>query len=92
MDAAPLELRLIVPADARCAAMVRDVVEHGARHVGCSDAKAVAFGHLSEEAARESLAEARPDESISIVVRRGDGHLDVLITTGRRTCALALEI
>lgn len=71
--------------------MVRDVVAHGARQEGCSDAAALAFGCAVEDAIRQLWAEAAAATRVSIVVRGAGSPLQVVIGAGGSCRTLALE-
>lgn len=92
MAGAVFDLRVTVPADPQYAEMVRGVVVHGARHAGCLEADASAFGGKVEEAIRDMLAAAGPDASVSIAVRRVRGPMEVVVSSDRGARTLAVDI
>jgi hypothetical protein len=73
------ELSLSLPADARFAAMLRDLAVHGAQQAGHSDVEARAFGRRVEQAARDSLADASGAVHIPVTVRCTEGPVEVTI-------------
>lgn len=85
------ELNLTLPADARFAVMVKDLVAHGARQAGCGDAQALAFGHKVEGVVREALTRAGAGTRVSVTVRRAAGPMEVRIASGRGARTLAID-
>jgi hypothetical protein len=75
------ELRMMLPSDIRCVAMVRDVAAQCARYRGCSDAEAAAFGRSAETAVGDLLAEAGTDATVCVVLQRSEGRMAVVMTT-----------
>ena len=85
------DLRVTVPADPRFVEMVRDLVVHGARCAGCAAEAAWAFGRTVEDAERDMLA-AGSGPSLSIVVRRAEGPMEVVLSGDRGARTLSLDI
>ena len=79
MAGATFELNLLLPADRRHAAMVRDLAAHGAKQAGHGDAEAEAFGRKVEQAAHESLAGSSSTATIPVTVRCAEGPVEVTI-------------
>lgn len=74
------ELNVSIPCDARYAATVRELAAYAARHAGCSDARASAFGDEVEEATRGYIENSGADASgLPLVVRRRSGPVEVLV-------------
>jgi hypothetical protein len=86
------DLHVTMPVNPELAEMVRDVAVHGARHAGCTDADAAAFGRKVEDAVRETLTAARTNASISIEVRWEQGPVEVIIGSGRDAHTLTIEV
>lgn len=84
-------LRLMVPAEARFAGLVRSVVAHGAREAGSAEAEA--FGGQVEQVVRELAASGPGDAgSIDVAVRHDSGQMEVVVSTERETRTLTMEI
>ncbi len=75
---ADFELNVSIPRDARFAETVRELAVHAAKHVGCSEARAHAFGREVEEATRGYIDNAS-DEGLPLVFRRRTGPVEVLV-------------
>jgi hypothetical protein len=75
---ADFELNVSIPRDARFAETVRELAVHAAKHVGCSDARAHAFGREVEEATRGYI-ENGSDDGLPLVFRRTAGPVEVLV-------------
>jgi hypothetical protein len=73
------ELTMSIPCDVRFAETVRELAVHAARHAGCSDARAQAFGREVEEAARGQIAHCSGDAGLPLVFRRTTGPVEVLV-------------
>ena len=73
------ELTVSIPCDPRFADTVRELAVHAARHAGCSDARAQAFGREVEEAARGYIAHGGGDAGLPLVFRRTTGPVEVLV-------------
>lgn len=92
MDATSFELNLSLPTDARYAATLRDLAVHAARYAGCRGADADRFGAAVEAIVLGCLAHVASDEMpLPIVVRRGDGPVEVLIACERRFDAVPVK-
>ena len=80
MDATSFELNVSMPTDTRYVATLRDLAVHAARYAGCRGADADRFGAAVEAIVLGCLAHAAADAiPVPIVVRRGDGPVEVLI-------------
>jgi hypothetical protein len=93
---APFEFSLTLPADQNLAAMIRDVVAHGARQAGAPDDKALDFGCRCEDAVRDLAAAAAPDRPVTVVIGV-DGApsgrpLQVAVTSGDVQRTFSLDI
>ncbi len=75
---ADFELNVSIPRDARFAETVRELAVHAAKHVGCSEARAHAFGREVEEATRGYI-DNTSDEGLPLVFRRRTGPVEVLV-------------
>ena len=85
MNATSFELNVSVTADTRFAATLREVAAHAARYAGGDDAGADRFGEAVEAVAMACLGEAvKSGGPVQVVVRRGDGPVEVLIACERR--------
>jgi len=92
MDATSFELNVSLPNDARYAAALRDLAVHAARYAGCRGADADRFGAVVETIMLGCLTQAPSGErALPIVVRRGDGPLEVLIACERRFDAVPVK-
>lgn len=89
MDATSFELNMSVPADARFADTLRELAVHAARYAGCRTADATIFGGVVEQVARECLDSGRAE--IAVVVRRGDGPVEVLIDCDRQPVRITMK-
>ena len=92
---APFEFSVTIPADQALAAMIRDVVAHGARQAGAPDDTALDFGCRVEDGVRD-LTAAAADRPVACVIRLGsvspDGQLQVAITSGAVQRSFSLDI
>jgi hypothetical protein len=79
MTAVRFELTLSLPADVRFAATARELVIHAAKHSGCTDARAQAFGGEVEGVVRDRLAASSDGALLPIVVRLTTGPVEVLV-------------
>jgi hypothetical protein len=92
MDATSFELNLSIPNDARYVAALRDVAVHAARYAGCRGADADRFGAAVEAILLRCLTHGGPGQTpLPIVVRRGDGPVEVLVACERRFDAVAVN-
>lgn len=73
------ELHVSLPSDTRFAETARELAVHAARHAGCSDAKAHAFGDEVAGAVRGHLEMESPGATIPLVLRRTAGPIEVLV-------------
>ena len=84
MDATRFELNLSLPSDDRYIATLRDLAVHAARYAGCRGSDADRFGAVVEVALRGCLAHAGGEgTTLPVVLRRGDGPVEVLIACER---------
>jgi hypothetical protein len=96
---APFEFSVTIPAEQALAAMIRDVVAHGARQAGAPDDKALEFGCRVEDGVRD-LAVAAADQPVTCVIRLGGvspgvspgAPLHVAITGGAVQRTFSLDI
>lgn len=79
MDARSFQFTLSVPRDAQFVATIRGLAVHAARYASCPEADAERFGGSVERAVRACLGEAASGKTISVVVRRESGPLEVLV-------------
>ncbi len=75
---ADFELNVSIPRDARFAETMRELAVHAAKHAGCSDARAHAFGREVEEATRGYIEHGN-DDGLPLVFRRTTGPVEVLV-------------
>ena len=73
------ELTVSIPCDLRFTETVRELAVHAAKHAGCSDARAQAFGREVEEAARVHMGDVSGDAGLPLVFRRTTGPVEVLV-------------
>ena len=73
------ELTVSIPRDARFADTVRELAVHAAKHAGCSDVRAQAFGREVEEATRGYITHGSGDAGLPLVFRRTAGPVEVLV-------------
>jgi hypothetical protein len=80
-DAGPsdFELNVSIPADMRFAETIRELAVHAAKYVGCSEAKARAFGQQVEAATRGYIENGGGKPSLPLVFRRRTGPVEVLV-------------
>lgn len=79
-DARPeFELNVSLPYDARFAETARELAIHAARHAGCGDDEARAFGAEVERVVRGRIAAGGPGTHIPLIVRRASGPVEVLV-------------
>ncbi len=77
---ADFELHVSIPCDPRYAETVRELAVHAARHAGCSDARARAFGDEVAQAPRGYIERSGSDTAgLPLVVRRRTGPVQVLV-------------
>jgi hypothetical protein len=88
---APFEFAVTIPPDGNFAAMVRDVVSHGARHAGSGEEAALAFGCRAEDVVRERLGGSGAAPPLTVTVRMEEGPLQVVITGIGSAVTLALD-
>ena len=84
MDARDFELNLVLPADARFAETMRDLASHAARYAGCRAPDAETYGAAVEGVVLDCLTRAPQDSAVAVIVRRGAGTVEVLITCEHR--------
>ena len=85
------DLRVVLPADPQFAEMVRGLAVHGASRAGCAEAEATAFGRTVEDAARDMLASGSGAQ-VSVVVRCGNGPMEVVLSDERGARTLSLDL
>jgi hypothetical protein len=84
------ELRVTLPVDERCAALVRDLAAQGARFTGCSEGQAAAFGRSAETAVDDVLAHTRAGSLVSVVLQQSNGPMEMVITAEGTTKRLEI--
>jgi hypothetical protein len=84
MDATSFELNVSLPADGRFAATLRNLAVHAARYAGCDGKDADAFGLAVEAVMLGCVNGFSRDGTVSIVVRRIAGPVEVLIACDHR--------
>jgi hypothetical protein len=72
-------LNVSLPSDTRFAATMRELAVHAARHAGCADARAVAFGAEVETAIRGHIEAAGSGEDVPLVFRRTSDVVEVVL-------------
>ena len=77
------ELNVSLPTDARFAGTARELAVHAARHAGCSEARAHAFGDTVEQTVRGELETGATGGTVPVVVRRATGPVEVLVNGHR---------
>ena len=79
-ESAPrFELNVSLPTDARFAETARELAVHAARHAGCPEAKAHAFGDQVAGAIRAYLETGDAVGTIPLVLRRTTGPVEVVV-------------
>jgi hypothetical protein len=73
------ELNVSLPTDARFAETARELAVHAARHAGCSEARAHAFGQEVEQVIRGYLEAGGTGANVPFVVRRTTGPVEILV-------------
>jgi hypothetical protein len=73
------ELNVSLPTDARYTETARDLAVHAAKHAGCSDARAQAFGEEVEGVIRGYLEGGNAAAALPLVLRRRSGPVEALI-------------
>jgi hypothetical protein len=91
MDATSFEFNLSLPADSRFAATLRNVAVHAARYAGCGGEDADAFGLAVEAVMLGCVNGFSRDSTVSIVVRRITGPVEVLIACDHRFDAMSAK-
>jgi len=93
---APFEFSVTIPADQELAAMIRDVVAHGARQAGSPGEDALAFACRVEDAVRDLTGSGSADHPVTVVVRLDsvspDGTLQVVVTGNGAARTFALDV
>ena len=92
---APFEFSVTIPADRELAAMIRNVVAHGARQAGSPEAQALDFACRVEDAVRDLAdpgAGANADHAVTVVITLEDGPLQVAVTGRGDARTFALDV
>jgi hypothetical protein len=76
-----------LPTDARFTGAARELAVHAAKHAGCTDARAQAFGEEVEGVIRGYLESGNTSPTLPMVLRRRAGPVEALING--RTIAIA---
>jgi hypothetical protein len=79
VDTNTFQFSLSVPRDQRFAPTVRLLAVQAARYASCSEAAAQTFGGSVEQAVQTCLEDAAAGRTISVVVRRDGGPIEVLV-------------
>ena len=85
-DHAHFELNVSLPPDTRFAVTARELAVYAARHAGCTEARARAFGEEVEATILSCMERGNTDAPLPVVVRRMTGPLEVVVNG--RTIAL----
>jgi hypothetical protein len=80
------ELNVSFPPDTRFVVTARELAVHAARHAGCTEARARAFGDEVEATILSCMERGNTDAPLPMVVRRTTGPVEVLVNG--RTIAL----
>jgi hypothetical protein len=89
---APFEFSVTIPADRELAAMIRNVVAHGARQAGSPEAQALDFACRVEDAVRDLAGPGTADDSVTVVISLEDGPLQVAVTGRGDARTFALDV
>ena len=73
------ELNVSLPTDLRFAETARELAAHAARHAGCIEERARAFGEEVEGVIRGYLESGGAGPSLPLVLRRRAGPVEALI-------------
>jgi hypothetical protein len=73
------ELNVSLPTDARFTETARELAVHAAKHAGCTDERARAFGEEVEGIIRGYLQAGHAGASLPLVLRRKSGPVEALI-------------
>jgi len=73
------ELNVSLPTDRRFTEVARELAIHAAKHAGCTEADARAFGVEVEGVIRGYLTDGNAGESLPLVLRRTSGPVEALI-------------
>ena len=76
---AGFELHVSLPTDARFTETARALAVHAAKHAGCTDDRAHAFGEQVEGVIRGYLEEGHAAAYLPLVLRRSSGPVEALI-------------
>jgi hypothetical protein len=74
------ELNISLPTDARFTETARELAVHAAKHAGCTDDRARAFGDEVEGVIRGYLEDGHTATSLPLVLRRKSGPVEALIS------------
>jgi hypothetical protein len=73
------ELNVSLPTDPRFAGTARELAVHAAKHAGCADERAQAFGEEVEGVIRGYLESGNTGATLPLVLRRRSGPVEALI-------------
>jgi len=73
------EINVSLPSEPRFAETARELAIHAARHAGCGEDEARAFGRDVEGVIRDHMEHVASGASIPLVVRRVAGPVEVLV-------------
>jgi hypothetical protein len=82
VNASAFELNVSLPADARFAETMRDLAAHAARYAGCANEEADRYGDAVMAIVLGCLDQTPSDDSIPVILRRGNGPVEFLIGCG----------
>ena len=73
------ELNITLPTDARFTETARELAVHAAKHAGCTEDRARAFGVEVEGVIRGYLEDGHAGATLPLVLRRRSGPVEALI-------------
>jgi len=73
------ELNVSLPTDVRFTGTARELAVHAAKHAGCTEARALAFGEEVEGVIRGYLESGNISPTLPLVLRRRSGPVEALI-------------
>ena len=73
------ELNVSLPTDGRFTEVARELAIHAAKHAGCTETDARAFGEEVEGVIRGYLTDGHTGDSLPLVLRRTSGPVEALI-------------
>jgi hypothetical protein len=73
------ELNISLPTDARFTDTARELAVHAAKHAGCTEERALAFGEEVAGIIRGYLDDGHAGTTLPLVLRRKSGPVEALI-------------